>query len=89
VRAGEQVQRLLSEANRTPTILVVSDEYLVLAMLSDHLQGCGFKVLKALNADEAVSIIENTGMPIDRREKRDEGQLVGHYKINQHASDYR
>ena len=32
--------------DRTPTILVVEDEFLIRAMLSDYLQGCGFKVLR-------------------------------------------
>ena len=51
--------------DRTPTILVVEDEFLIRAMLSDYLQGCGFKVLEGSTADEAVAIIENIDVPID------------------------
>jgi CheY-like chemotaxis protein len=32
-------------AERTPTILVVDDEVLIRAMLSDYLQECGYKLL--------------------------------------------
>jgi len=45
--------------------LVVEDEFLLRAMLSDYLQDCGFKVLEGSTADEAVSIIENVDVPID------------------------
>jgi DNA-binding NtrC family response regulator len=47
-----------------PTILIVEDEFLPRAMLSDHLQECGFMVFEAANADEAINIIEK-GIPID------------------------
>ena len=59
------MQRLTSTHNRTPTILVVEDEYLLRVMLTDHLQGCGFKVLDGSSADDAISIIEHAGMFID------------------------
>jgi DNA-binding NtrC family response regulator len=47
-----------------PTILIVEDEFLPRAMLSDHLQECGFMVLEAANADDAIKTIQ-TGIPID------------------------
>jgi DNA-binding NtrC family response regulator len=47
-----------------PTVLIVEDEFLPRAMLSDHLQECGFMVFEAANADEAITTIE-TGIPID------------------------
>jgi CheY-like chemotaxis protein len=47
-----------------PTILIVEDEFLARAMLSDHLQESGFMVLEAANADEAISTIKS-GLPID------------------------
>lgn len=50
---------------RPPTILVVEDEFLIGAMLSDRLQECGFRVLEASSADEAVAIVENIDVPID------------------------
>jgi DNA-binding NtrC family response regulator len=51
--------------DRTPTILVVEDEFLIRAMLSDYLQGCGFKVLEGSTADQALAIIEKLDVPID------------------------
>jgi DNA-binding NtrC family response regulator len=52
-------------SERTPTILVIDDEALIRAMLSDYLQECGFKVLEGSNADEAILIIEKTDVIID------------------------
>ncbi|MGI8725867.1 MAG: response regulator [Methyloceanibacter sp.] len=48
-----------------PIILVVDDEFLIRALLSDHLQECGFKVLEAASADEAIGIIQNGDFSID------------------------
>jgi len=59
------IQLLADTTDRTPTILVVEDEFLIRAMLSDYLQECGFKVLEASSADEAVGIIENVDVVID------------------------
>ena len=50
---------------RQSTVLVVEDEFLIRAMLSDHLQECGYKVLEASTADEAVAIIEKVDVLID------------------------
>lgn len=62
----QQAPRVFPDSSeRTPTILVVDDEYLLRAMLSDYLQECGFKVLEASSADEAVSIIEMVEVTID------------------------
>jgi CheY-like chemotaxis protein len=44
---------------RTPTILVVDDEVLIRMALSDFLQECGFKVLEASNAAEAIEIVQS------------------------------
>jgi DNA-binding response OmpR family regulator len=49
----------------SPTILIVEDEALLRAVLSAYLQECGYKVLKAITADEAVLIIEKSGAAID------------------------
>lgn len=47
-----------------PTILIVEDEFLARAMLSDHLQECGFMVFEAANTDEAINTIE-AGISVD------------------------
>jgi CheY-like chemotaxis protein len=52
-------------AERTPTLLVVEDEVLIRIALSDYLQECGFKVLEAGNADEALEIIQHGTVTID------------------------
>jgi CheY-like chemotaxis protein len=60
------VQTVFTDSkDRTPTILVVEDEFLIRAMLSDYLQECGFKVLEGSTADEAVAIIENLDVQIE------------------------
>lgn len=50
---------------RSPTILIVEDETLIRIALSDYLQECGFKVLEAAHADEAVKILEHAYVTID------------------------
>ena len=50
---------------RSPTILIVEDEALIRIVLSDYLQECGFKVLEAAHADEAVKILEHAYVTID------------------------
>jgi DNA-binding response OmpR family regulator len=55
----------ISSKPRTSTLLVVEDEFLIRAMLSDYLQECGYKVLEASTGDEALAIIENVDVVID------------------------
>ena len=50
---------------RTPTILVVEDEVLIRMALCDYLQECGFKVLSAGNAAEAIEMILSNRTIID------------------------
>src|SRR6201996_5224602 len=47
------------------TVVVVEDEALIRAVLSDMLQDKGFKVLEAANANEAIEIFEKTSVEID------------------------
>jgi CheY-like chemotaxis protein len=49
----------------SPTILIIEDEALLRAVLSAYLEECGYKVLRAKNADEAVLIIEKAGVAVD------------------------
>lgn len=39
------------------TILLVEDEVLIRMAVSFHLQGCGFRILEAENADEALALL--------------------------------
>jgi CheY-like chemotaxis protein len=50
---------------RMPTILVVDDEALIRMAISDYLQECGFKVLEASNAAEALAMIESNQSTLD------------------------
>ena len=52
-------------AERMPAILIVDDEPLIRMGLSDFLQECGFKVLEAGNAAEAVQMIKSYAVVID------------------------
>ncbi|MBA2589791.1 MAG: response regulator [Alphaproteobacteria bacterium] len=47
------------------TVLVVEDEALIRAVLSDMLHDKGFKVLEAANANEAIEIFKKTTVAID------------------------
>jgi DNA-binding NtrC family response regulator len=41
-----------------PTVLIVEDELLIRWAIAEHLQDCGFKIVTASNAEEAISAIE-------------------------------
>jgi len=41
-----------------PTGLIVEDEALVRMTIADYLRGCGYQVIEASNADEAVSVLK-------------------------------
>jgi CheY-like chemotaxis protein len=44
-----------------PGVLVVEDEVLIRAAAGQYLRGCGFRVLEAVNADEALDILRADG----------------------------
>jgi CheY-like chemotaxis protein len=47
-----------------PTVLIVEDETLVRLSIAAYLSGCGYHVIEANNADEAVSVLK-TEISID------------------------
>jgi CheY-like chemotaxis protein len=51
--------------DRAPTILIVDDEALIRLVLSDYLKECGFKIVEAGSAAEAVEIIKQGSAKID------------------------
>ena len=57
--------RLPDPEDRAPTILLVEDEVLIRMASSDYLQECGFKVLEASSAAEAIAMIQGSETPID------------------------
>jgi DNA-binding NtrC family response regulator len=50
---------------RPQSVLIVEDEPLVRASLSDYLQQCGFRVLEASTANEAILLIIQSDVEID------------------------
>jgi CheY-like chemotaxis protein len=51
----------LEEPERTPTLLLVEDEVLVRAATAKYLRECGFAVIEAVDADQALEIIRANG----------------------------
>jgi DNA-binding response OmpR family regulator len=51
--------------DRKAVVLLVEDEVLIRMATSDYLQECGFKVLEASTAAEAITMIQGTESPID------------------------
>jgi CheY-like chemotaxis protein len=47
------------------TIVVVEDEVLVRMVIAQYLRDCGYRVFEAVNADEAVAILEDGNIDID------------------------
>jgi CheY-like chemotaxis protein len=47
------------ESSRRPVVLAVEDEPLILMLAIDMIRDAGFEPLRASNADEAISILEN------------------------------
>lgn len=59
------LEEFLSRRGRAPTILIVEDEELIRATLSEHLQDCGFEVFEAANAAAAVELLKSEKADID------------------------
>jgi CheY-like chemotaxis protein len=47
-----------AEGLQAPTVLVVEDEWLIRAAIADYLRRCGYRVLEAGNAAEAITALE-------------------------------
>jgi CheY-like chemotaxis protein len=47
------------------TILVVEDEVFARMVISEYLRHCGYKVIEAASADEALTILKHTEIKID------------------------
>jgi CheY-like chemotaxis protein len=64
VRAGMNAARQTQAETSSPSpgvILVVEDEVLIRMSVADYLRECGYRVLEAANADEALSVLDNGG----------------------------
>jgi CheY-like chemotaxis protein len=47
------------------TVLVVEDEVLIRLVIADYLRECGYRVHEAVNAEEAVAILESPEVSVD------------------------
>ena len=47
------------------TVLVVEDEILIRSSVAEYLRRCGYRVLEATNADEAMIILEKQAIRLD------------------------
>lgn len=47
------------------TVLVVEDEVLLRLVVAEYLRDCGFKVIEAAHADEAVMVLKQPDLQID------------------------
>ena len=47
------------------TILVVEDEVLVRMPIAQYLRDCGYKVIEAVNADEAITVLLHKETVVD------------------------
>jgi response regulator RpfG family c-di-GMP phosphodiesterase len=47
------------------TGLVVEDEVFVRMVISEYLRGCGYRVIEAANADEALIVLERLEIAVD------------------------
>jgi CheY-like chemotaxis protein len=47
------------------SVLVVEDETLIRFLLSDYLTECGFQVMEAATADDAIEMLEGTHAAVD------------------------
>jgi CheY-like chemotaxis protein len=47
------------------TVLLVEDEVLIRVMISAYLRDCGYKVIEATGADEALVILKQSEVPVD------------------------
>jgi CheY-like chemotaxis protein len=45
--------------------LVVEDEILIRMVISDYLRGCGYRMIEATNADEAMVILQHAEIEVD------------------------
>ncbi|MDF3023700.1 MAG: response regulator receiver protein [Alphaproteobacteria bacterium] len=50
---------------KKPCIIIVEAELAIRQPVSDYLRECGYRVIEAVNTDEAVELVEKSGVEID------------------------
>src|SRR4051812_21012761 len=56
---------LVKEKRSPEAVLVVEDEVLIRLVISEYLRECGYKVIEAFNADEAILVLTQEDLIID------------------------
>ena len=49
----------------TDVVVVVADEILIRMVIADYLRGCGYRVIEAASADEAMVILQHKELEVD------------------------
>jgi CheY-like chemotaxis protein len=52
-------------ADGQQVVLVVEDEVLIRMVISEYLRGCGYKVIEAMSADEAMIVLQHAEIDVD------------------------
>lgn len=47
------------------TVLVVEDEVLIRLTIADYLRDCGYRVIETASADEAMTVLQESGRPVN------------------------
>jgi CheY-like chemotaxis protein len=56
----------LTESPDVPqTVLVVEDEVFIRMVISEYLRGCGYRVIEAVSADEAMTLLQHSELDVD------------------------
>jgi CheY-like chemotaxis protein len=55
------LSRVTDKPNRQETTLFVEDEVLVRMPIAQYLRDCGYRVIEAANADEAMTVLMQAG----------------------------
>jgi CheY-like chemotaxis protein len=50
---------------KADTVLVVEDEVLLRLVIADYLRDCGFRVIEAADADEAIVVLKQPQLAVD------------------------
>lgn len=64
--SGGAASRVVEDLKAPPsTILVVEDEVLIRFVVAAYLRDCGFRVVEATSADEAIAVLEAPSTAVD------------------------
>jgi CheY-like chemotaxis protein len=54
-----------SSATPSETVLVVDDEVIARMVICEYLRDCGYKVIEAVNTDEALTVLQHSDVQVD------------------------